>query len=201
MKNLLKSFSYIFHPLLMPLVGSLIYFYITPKFVPQPFLYAKLMAIVILTVFVPIMFYFLLRNLSMVDNIFLTDVKQRRAPLFFQIIFTLIIIELIVNGYEFPELYFFFVGILITATLSLVFALASYKVSLHMAGISGLLFFVIGMSIHYSSNLLMLLAVLSFSVGAVATSRLSESAHNGRELFLGALVGFLPQLALYYFWL
>ena len=201
MRNLIKSFSYIFHPMLMPLVGTLIYFDISPKFIPEPYLYAKLMAVVILTIFVPIMFYFLLRNLGKVDSIFLKDVEQRRIPLFFQIIFTIIIVKLIINGYEFPELYYFFQGILITATLSLVAALLKYKVSLHMAGICGLLFFVIGMSVHYMSNLLLLVAILSFAVGAVATSRLAVGAHNKKELLVGALLGFLPQMALFILWL
>ncbi len=201
MKLLIKSFSYIFHPLLMPLLGALIYFDITPKFVPKPFMYAKLMAIVILTIFVPIMFYYLLRNLGMVDSIALPDVKQRRIPLFFQVVFTIIIVELIVNGYEFPELYFFFIGILITATVSFVLALAKYKMSLHMAGLSGLLFFVIGMSIHYTSNLLLLVAILFFALGAAATSRISEKAHSGYELLVGMALGLLPQVALFVFWL
>ena len=201
MKILIKSFSYIFHPLWMPLLGSLIYFHITPKFVPPSFLYAKLMAIVILTVFVPVMFYFLMRNLGMADSIFLKDVNQRRIPLLFQIIFTLIIVKLIINGYEFPELYYFFLGILASASLSLICAILGYKVSLHMVGVCGVLFFVMGLSVHYMGNMLAILALLSFAVGAVATSRLYDHAHTGSELFTGILVGVVPQAVFFLFWL
>lgn len=201
MNIFLKSFSYIFHPLLIPLMGALLYFDITPKYVPEPFMYAKLLAVAILTVFVPIMFYLLMKNLGMADSVFLADVRQRRYPLFFLIVFISIIIKLIINGYEFPELYFFFLGILVTVTISLILVILGYKASLHMAGISGLLVFVLGMSIHYTSNLLLLLAILSFAVGAVASSRLSEKAHNGHELVVGTLLGFLPQAALFALWL
>lgn len=183
----------------MPLLGTIIYFEITPKFIPDSFLFAKLMAITILTVVVPILFYFMLRNLGRIDSIFIDDVQQRRVPLLFQIILTGLVLSIVIKGYEFPELYYFFLGILISAAIAFIAAALKYKMSLHMIGITGVLFFVIRLSIFYNSNLLMVIALLCFAVGAVASSRLQEKAHSMPELCVGFLAGGLPQLAVLLF--
>ncbi|WP_237708892.1 hypothetical protein [Gillisia marina] len=83
MKFLIKSASYIFHPLWMPFAGSLFYFLVTPRFFPLPLIQAKLLAIAITTLFIPVVFYFLLKNLGKAESVFLKDVNQRRWPLFF----------------------------------------------------------------------------------------------------------------------
>ncbi|MEH6405988.1 MAG: hypothetical protein V7767_01785 [Leeuwenhoekiella sp.] len=201
MKIFLKSFSYIFHPLLMPMLGVAIYFTITPKFVPEPFLYAKLLALTILTVVVPILFYFLLRNLNVVSSIFLSEVSERRIPLLCNIALTLIILKIIINGYEFPELYFFFIAILLSSALCFLFAVFRFKVSLHLVGVTGVLFFVCGLSVYYSSNLLLLIALLTFAAGGAASSRLQDKAHTNLELITGFLVGAVPQVVIFLFWL
>ncbi len=201
MKTFLKSFSYIFHPLFMPMLGVVLYFWITPKFVPEPFLYAKILALVILTIVVPLLFYFLLRNLKMASSVFLSDVNERRIPLLCNIVLTLTILKIIINGYEFPELYYFFIGILLSSAVSFIMVLLRFKVSLHMVGICGVIMFIIGLSLHYSSNLLLFIALLIFAAGASASSRLQASAHTNAELIIGVLVGLIPQLAILYIWL
>ncbi len=199
MKYFLRSFSYVFHPIFMPLLGTVLYFKITPKFIPESFLYAKLMAISILTIIVPSLFYFMLRNLGRIDSIFVENIKQRRTPLFFQVILTGIVLFIVVKGYEFPELYYFFLGILVSAIIAFLASLLRYKLSLHMVGIAGVLFFIIALSMHYGSNLLMAIGVLFFITGAIASSRLEQKAHSSSELFMGMVIGALPQLGLLFF--
>jgi hypothetical protein len=55
------------------------------------------------------------------------------------------------------------------------------------------------MSIFYNSNLLTVIALLCFAVGAVASSRLQAKAHSMPELCAGSLAGGLPQLAILLF--
>ena len=83
MRFLLKSASFIFHPLWLPLAGSFLYFIFTPRFFPEGVVQAKLLAIAILTIFIPIVFYFLLKNLGKAQSVFLVDVKERKWPLIF----------------------------------------------------------------------------------------------------------------------
>ncbi|MGB3774607.1 MAG: hypothetical protein WA951_05065 [Leeuwenhoekiella sp.] len=157
------------------------------------------MAITILTVVVPILFYFMLRNLGKIDSIFIDDIKQRRIPLFFQVILTGIILFMVIRGYEFPELYSFFLAILISASMAFLASLTNIKISLHMVGVAGVLSFALALSIYYNSNLLMLLSLLFFIMGTVASSRLDQGAHDIKEIIMGVIVGCLPQLAIFFY--
>lgn len=201
MRKFIKSASYIFHPLWMPFLGSLLYFLITPRFFPIPLIKAKLLAIAITTLFIPVVFYFLLKNLGKADSMFLSDVKERRWPLFF---FTLLIglnLYQIIDVYNYPALYYFFVGILFSTITGLILAFLDLKISLHMVGLSGITMFVIALSIFYRINLIYSIAFLFAALGLTATSRLELKAHTPLELILGFMIGVIPQIIVLNFWL
>lgn len=201
MRAFIKSASYIFHPVWMPFIGSLLYFIITPRYFPLPLIKAKLLAIAITTLFIPIVFYFLLKNLGKATNMFLSDVRERRWPLFFFCLLLGLNLYQILDVYNYPALYYFFVGILFSALTSFLLALLRVKISLHMVGLSGILMFVIALSIFYRVNLIYTIAFLIASLGLTATSRLQLNAHNWVELSLGFMVGFIPQIIVLNFWL
>lgn len=201
MTMLLKVASYVFHPLWMPFTGSLAYFLLTPRFFPEGIMQAKLLAIAILTLFIPIVFHFLLKNLKKANSIFLTEVSERKWPLFFFILLILMVLRQILDEYNYPSLFFYFTGILISTIIAYLFALFKTKISLHMLGLAGLTTFIIGLSMHYMINLTFTILFLVLALGLTASSRLHFKAHNGGELLLGFFAGFLPQVILWYFWL
>jgi len=201
MKYIIRSISYIFHPLLMPIAGVLLYFKISPRFFNPSFLFSKLFATTIITVIIPILSYYMLKNLNVVSEINLKDVKERRYPLLMQLFFIFLLIQIVFKGYEIPELHFFFVGILGSSVAAFILSLFSFKASLHMVGITGLLIFIIGLSIHFNQHLLSLISFLIIACGATATSRLDAKAHSYTELIIGSAVGTLPQLMTFKYWL
>lgn len=201
MRWFLKLGSILFHPLLMPLVGTAIYFYITPRFVEQELIGNHLLALAIITIVIPIVAFFLLRSLRQVDSIYLDNVRERKFPLMIQCILLLLIIKLVFNPYDNPELYFFFVGILFSAFTALVLVFFKVKVSLHQLGVAGLLLFLIGLSAHFKINLLVSISFFLFVNGWVASSRLNAGAHTYSELSIGFFIGALPQLILFNMWL
>jgi len=201
MKLLIRSFSYIFHPLFMPLSGVLFYFYISPRYFNLEFMYSKIFAATVMTAIIPILSFYMLKNLQLVSTIHLKDVRERRWPLLMQMTFTFLLIKLIFDGYEIPALYFFFVGILIASTTAFIMTFIKFKVSLHMIGISGVLFFVIGLSIHFSMNMLYWIAFGIFICGATASSRLDARAHTPIELVIGFIIGALSQLLVFTYWI
>ena len=201
MRAIIKSASYIFHPVWMPFIGSLLYFLITPRFFPFPLIKAKLLAIAITTLFIPIVFYFLLKNLGKAENMFLSNVKERRWPLFFFCLLIFLNLYQILDAYNYPALYYYFVGILFSALTALILAFLNLKISLHMVGLSGVLMFMIVLSIFYRVNLIYTIAFLITALGLTATSRLQLKAHTWIELGLGLLIGLLPQIIVLNFWL
>lgn len=201
MKLFVKLGSYLFHPLLMPIMGTAIYFYITPRFLESELVKANLFAIGIVTIIMPIVLFFLLKSLGQVESIFLRDVKERKFPLMLQCILLLLIIKVVFNPYDNPELYYFFIGALFSAFAALIMVLFKIKVSLHQIGVAGVLMFLVGLSAHFKVNLLVSISFFLFVNGWVASSRLQNNDHTNSELVLGLFLGAIPQLILFNMWL
>lgn len=201
MNVFLKLGSILFHPLLIPLIGSIIYFNLTPRFIEPELITSQLLAISIATIAVPLVTYFLLRSLGQVESIYLRSVQERKYPLMIQCILLLLVIKLVFSPYTNPEVYYFFVGILFTALTALIMVFFKLKASLHQAGMAGILFFTIGLSAHFKINLLTIIGLFLFANGWVASSRLHAKAHTYPELGIGFLIGAFPQFVLYNLWL
>lgn len=201
MRAFFKLGSILFHPLLMPLLGSAIYFYLTPRFIENELITSHLLAIGIITITIPIVVFFLLKTLGQVESIYLRTAPERKYPLMIQCILLLLVIKLVFNPFLNPEIYYFFIGILFTTMTALITVFFKIKVSLHQAGVAGILFFLIGLSAHFKINLLPLISFFLFVNGWVASSRLQAEAHTNSELGVGFFIGAFPQFILYTFWL
>ena len=200
MKGILKLASYVFHPIWMPFAGSLLYFELTPRFFPEEVIKAKLLAISIITIFIPIVFFFLLKNLGKVTSMSLSEVEDRKWPLFFFAILTLMVLNQILDRYNYPEIYFYFLGILGTTIIAYLFTFFRIKLSLHMMGLAGFTMFLISFSRYFHINLIFATSALLIALGLTASSRLYFKAHTNLELILGIIAGVLPQLLFFYYW-
>ncbi|WP_026754077.1 hypothetical protein [Sediminibacter sp. Hel_I_10] len=201
MNRLLNLISYIFHPLLMPLLGVIFYFHKTPRFIPETVVYAKVFSLSILTVLLPILLYFLLKTIKKVESIHLATANERRLPLFINGILILLIINRVLPIDDIPELYYFFLGILISTITCFALALVNFKASIHMIGAAGFFMFAIALSIHFKININGTMALMCIIMGAIATSRLHLKAHTVIELVIGFFVGLLPQLLILNYWI
>lgn len=201
MNKLLASISYIFHPLLMPLLGVVFYFSKTPRFIPEPVMKTKLFSTVILTIVLPVLLYFLLKTVRKVKSFHLETAEERRLPLLINCIILLLILNRVFPSMEIPELHFYFLGILISTITCLALALIKCKASIHMIGASGFFMFALGVGIHFQINILGSLALLFILLGAIATSRLHLKAHTAMELIIGFFVGLMPQLIILNYWM
>ena len=199
--KILRGISFFFHPLFIPLLGVIFYFSKTPRYIPQEVIRAKLISLGILTIILPILIYFLLNTIRKANSIYLKTTKERILPLALNSLIILIILKRIITPTQIIELYYFFVGILISNITCLILAIMKFKASIHMIAASGVFMFFIAISIHFSININGTLALMVVILGAVATSRLHLKAHNTTELILGFFIGLLPQLILVEYWL
>ncbi len=163
--------------------------------------YLLIFQIVIITFLLPLSFFYLLRTFGKVDNIMLSDINQRKIPLLMQMALTVVLLTESITMDRFPELFFFFLGGLISTFIAFVLLFVKLKSSIHMIGSSAVTFFIIGLSIHNQINIMYLIAFSFFITGVIASSRIEMKAHTIKELTFGYLVGLLPQLSVWYFWL
>ncbi|RZJ67267.1 MAG: hypothetical protein EOO45_15545 [Flavobacterium sp.] len=201
MKRLLPLFSYLFHPLFIPVYATLFYFLITRNFFYQHEIYLVFIQVLILTVLLPISLYYLLQSLGLAKSTMLPDKKERRLPLAFYAVLLVVLLKHSFAVLVVPELYYYFLGSLVSTLLALLLILFRHKASLHMVGITSLTIFVISISAYYQIRFLNLIAFFIICMGFTASSRLYARAHSYSEIFLGVMVGALPQIGLWYFWL
>ena len=201
MHYFLKSISFVFHPLIMPLLGVLFYFHKTPRFIPNPIKSSKIFSVVILTMILPILLFFLLKTIDKVETIYLKSTKERIIPLLLNSIITFLILLRVFTSNEIIELYYFFVGILCSTLTCLILAFFKIKASIHMIAASGFFMFAVALSIHFKINVNGTISLMMIILGAIATSRLHLKAHTYPELLIGLFVGLFPQLVLLNYWL
>ena len=201
MNYFLQSASLIFHPLLMPLIGVGLYFKLTPKFIEPEIIIIKTYAIIIITILIPLISFFLLKNSGLVKSINLKEVQERKYPLMIQIILIFIIITRVFTKYHHPELYYFFIAVAVSSLVALILVIVNFKVSLHQMGIAGVTMFLIALSIHFTENYLFEISLFFLINGWVASSRLETKSHSISELIIGFIVGVFPQFIMLNYWL
>ena len=201
MRQLFLLISYIFHPLFVPLAGTVAYFLVTPKYTPLELQGGNILPVFILTIIIPIISFFILKNLGLVESVFLMSNKERIYPLLISIaLLIMIIIKVIPENYTI-ELYYFFVGLLSATIASLMLLLFSFKNSLHMVGMGSILMYLINLSIHFEINIILAISTFTVFTGLVATARLYLDAHSRAEVLIGLLIGLCSQLFTVKFWL
>jgi hypothetical protein len=201
LKKILPFFSYFFHPIFIPLLGTLFYVFLDSHYFTLPQYLILFLQIIIITIFLPIAFFFLLRTFGKIETVMLSEISQRKIPLLLQIMLFAVLIQKSITFDRFPSLYFFFVGGIFSTILAFFLLYFKTKASIHMIGISSLTVFIIGLSIYNEINTINTVAFFVMMNGVVASSRLMMKAHSNKELVVGFLCGAIPQIVLLYFWL
>lgn len=194
-----KFISYIFHPILIPIVSTLLYFIIIPNHhIQRKFVYQLLIILFVTTYLIPILLVYFLKKIKLIEDYQLSSIDERKFPILFFAAITLFLGILLLRSNRVDILAFAFFGC--TLALGIVYVLFYLKIksSLHTLGISGLIGFIGIISYEYKLNLLILLILLFLLFGIVATSRLKLKAHTMSEIFIGFIIGFTSQLIIYF---
>lgn len=210
LKQFFSAISYIFHPLLMPLLGIYLLLmiptlpvslnpldtlYLYPEMVKQ-YLFIVLG---ILTLLAPVLSLFIMKRNRIIGDYYMTDRKQRFYPyiliLFYYFLAYFFVRRQLPLDYQHPALMGFLFGLFTVVLIAFVINFFT-KISLHAVAIYGVCGALIGYSQTQISpvfsesptNLYMILYLLGVAA-IVIGARAYLKAHNLLELFLGALVG------------
>jgi len=196
-----KLISYLIHPLLVPTIGTVFYFMVTPKYSPSELILGNLVPIFILTALIPLGSLLILNQFGMVRSRLLLTSEERIYPLLiFLSLLLLILLRVIPNNFT-VELYYFFMGIALSVTSCLLLALMGKVVSLHMVGIGTLLMFIVILSFHFEKNIVAAISLCTLFTGLLASARLYLHRHGRAAVLTGWLIGLVSQLILIRFWL
>lgn len=199
-KLFLRLGSYIFHPLWLATYAMLFYFYHVSFMFTYEKMIAKLLAVILLTVFIPVFFLILLKPLKIIDDFHLENVKQRRIPLLLFTTISAVIINYIFDPIHYRIPFYFFSAVFFCGLVCIILSFLKYKISLHATGISSLATFIIGFSLFYHIDNLWFISFSILAIGWVISSRIVMKAHKIDELLIGLLLGITSQIIVMQFW-
>ncbi|HBK71814.1 MAG TPA: hypothetical protein DDZ39_09205 [Flavobacteriaceae bacterium] len=195
-----KFISFIFHPIVLPIVSSLIYFIIAPHHIPKEFSYRVLALVFVMTYILPIFLLLFLKKVKLIESFYLISIDERKFPLLFFTILSFLIGNFLLKTNAIDLLAYSFFGCSLALCLVYLLLFSKIKTSLHTLAISGLIGFITVISYKYQLNLLTILILLFSLLGLVATSRLKLKAHTLTEVVLGFFLGFTSQIIVFIFY-
>ena len=195
-----KTISFIFHPIIIPIVGTILYFIFLPRHIDVSIERSIILSTFITAYILPIIFIYLLKKLKLIDTYEMTTVEERKFPLMFFTVLSYVLGILLYRTDILTELALFYFGMTLVLLISYLLLYIDFKISMHTIGIGGLIGFIGLLSYSYELNLIILLAFLFVLAGVIATSRLILKAHQGKEVYLGFFIGLLTQIIAYFFY-
>lgn len=200
-KKIFPFFSYLFHPVFIPIYATLFYLFSNHSYFLNKEKYLVLLEVTTITFIIPVLFFFLLRLTGKINSIMAAELSERKLPLVIQCFLIILLVRKSITIERYPELHFFFLGALMSTLIALILLFFNKKVSLHMMALSALTLFVFGLSIHNHNQNTLLIIFLVLMNGFVASSRLIMKAHTPKELIIGVFLGSIPQIFLLFLWL
>jgi hypothetical protein len=191
--------SYLFHPLLLPTYGTLLVFEMqTDNLLVIPF-QLKIFAcsmVLISTCLVPLSGTMLLVKTNYIKSIMLNEAEERRIPLMLTAVFYLVNYYFLNSLSLIGSLKIFLLGTCIAVVLTLVINIF-WKISTHLVGIGGIIGMLIGLSLKLYVNFYVLIIIAVILAGLIAFSRIRLLAHTPGQVYIGFLIGLIPEIILF----
>lgn len=196
-----KLFSYVLHPLFLPLLVT----FMTVTALPEYFTAFRLASmrfdydilyfrVASISLFFPLLVVLLSRALGFVTSIQMETQRDRIIPYVATIIFYFWAFYTFFREGSAPNFFTsFFLGSFITVSICLV-ANNFIKISMHTTGWGGVIGYFVVLMAGLGLNVAIPLAVIFVLAGIAATSRLVLSAHTTWEIYIGLFTGILAQL-------
>ena len=192
-----KIISQLFHPIIFPIIGTLLYFIFLPRHISTNTKNTLILTVFITTYLLPMLFVYLLKKMEMINNYDMETTEERRFPLLFLTIISYSLGLLLYRTQIIDELAVFYFGMGFTLLISYLLLFIHFKISLHAISIGGLIGFIGVLSFYYQLNLIVILAIFFIIAGIIMTSRLKLKAHEEKEVYIGFTIGLFIQVISY----
>lgn len=186
--------SVLLHPIVIPTVGLMLYFLVSPINFESTQKLGALSLVFIVTYFIPLLILVLFKKLKLIDSYKTATIRERKLP----VAIMLVVFYLLGNTLNYiPN--FNEIAILFYATsLGLVFLYILFhfqiKASIHLLSFGIFTgFFMVLSSIHNQSYILIIILNLLLS-GIVASARLYLNAHTSKEIYIGFFIGIMAPI-------
>ena len=207
--------SGLFHPLLIATYMYVLLLAINPFLfgssgVATPTALLTLIQIFLYTFVIPLVSVLIMLALEMISSVMIEDRTQRIGPLLLVMVLYFWVTYDLTQSNDIPNIFTaYMIGVVAALSLAFVINVAD-KISLHAVGMGGLVGMLLislalfggqGLSlggVTISLGLVLIVGILL--AGLVGSARLVLKAHNGLQVYMGYMVGFIPQILAYLFY-
>lgn len=187
-----QFFSWVFHPIFMPLIGCLVVWYAYPSIIflmqkPQVILLGGIL--LLNTILIPGIATFYLARKKIISSLLLPEKNERRLP------FLITAVSHITACYMMRIFFlpkYFYLVLLGAAAASFIALIVNYKwkISIHMVGMGGITGITASLLNVSSSDLSYLLIAQIILSGIVGAVRIAGHEHSSEQIYTGFTVGF-----------
>jgi len=206
-QNLAKLFSFIFHPILLPSLATILLFSMPSYLNNFQYIYKRgVTQIVLLSTFItPMLIILILINTKIISSFYLSEKKERFYPfsiVSFIYIFTYLILKNLNLGLlSVPSYINNFILISAITIFAILIINFKIKASAHMAGFGAFLSFlyifflkenignVLFTTFGFNITIIHFFSIIILVGGIIASSRLILKAHTMKEITIGFFVG------------
>lgn len=207
--------SGLFHPLLIATYMYVLLLTINPFLFGASGLVTQeailtLIMMFLYTFVIPLVSVLIMVALNMVGSVMIEDRSQRIGPLLLVMVLYFWVCYNLTQSNDVPNIFAaFMIGVAASLAIAFVINVAD-KISLHTVGMGGLVGMILislalfggqGLTlggVTLSLGLVLILVVLL--AGLVGVARLALDAHNKMQVYMGYMVGFIPQILAYLFY-
>lgn len=194
MKILMKIISVVFHPLLMATYLSAMLFTKAPELFPRvmPQVIPEFVLVVFITTcLMPALSIFLLRTFAYISNLELTKRAERLRPFIFIAFYYVASSYLFADKLEMgPVFMTVMIGVSVLITALLIITIW-FKISIHATAIWSGVGFITALMVTMAVNLGWYYFGLIIAAGLTSSSRLYLGYHQPKEVWSGAILGFV----------
>lgn len=190
--RLARVLSYIFHPVFMPFIGVVVIFNSGIYIADIPFEFKRFVYALILLcmVILPLTLLPMLYILKVIQKITLDERQERIIPLIFTTLCFYLAYFLLAKYSPIKLINMFLLSGVLVVFGTLVISLF-WKISIHMAGIGGIVALIFTIGIAYTVDMTTYLSLAFLVAGIIATSRLALQLHSIMQVVSGFLLGLL----------
>jgi uncharacterized membrane protein len=191
-------FSYITHPLLVPLLGLLVISYSGTYAANLDKLYMQFiyLSVFITTFLLPAGLIPLFMYSGLAKSLHFHERKERLIPLYITLIFYLTAYFLI-KELPVSQVYQRFIFSACLSVLLVLIISYFWKISTHLVGWGGLVGLILSLSIRFDTDLMIFLISGILCSGCVGVARLTLNEHNSFQVFSGFIVGMATMLIVF----
>ncbi len=183
--------SFLFHPMLMPIYGTLLLFNSGIYLSLMPISVKKVVYLLVLlsTFVIPVSTFPLLYQFKIIKSFKMETARERIWPILITAFFGYVCLFLMGKMGLSGLLGFFIRAIIISQLLAAVISFI-WKISLHTIAIGGLTGTVLALAFRFNLDLTIMFMILVFISGIVGSARLYLNSHKPLQVFAGYLLGF-----------